>query len=62
MLGTSDVAWNATVKDPNLVKDSERLHYMLSTGDGERLEAWTHPTMEFDGRIHNGNLALPLHR
>ena len=61
---TSDVAWNACVTDPNLVKESERLHYMpaqllggvnfldmvLEKGDGEGLKAWRHLTLEFDPR------------
>ena len=58
---TSDVPWSASVTDPNVVKESARLHYMLTqlmagapldivlnTGAGEGLEAWRRLIVEFD--------------
>ena len=51
--GTSD-AW--TVKDPNPVKDRDRLHHiliLLNMGDGEGLEAWS-LNMAFDPRAATG--------
>ena len=66
---TSDVAWSASVTDPNLVKESARLHYMLTQlMAGAPLDivlntAWRRlASGDEDGRMHHGNLALPHHR
>ena len=74
---SSEIAWNDSVTDVNMVNDSARLHYMLTqahrwtsclnAGDGKGLEAWRRLARILTharrrGRQdHHGERALPLH-